>query len=120
MVPFVGPARADVYWGAGELPGRIAGRTRQQGRFVMLLPRELDMVAAGRGMPLPQPKPPIPEKPVASKAGERKAARHAGDANTAQQIRRAPQSASPAYLRQIRRAPQSASPAYLRPTGLHP
>ena len=53
----VGPARADLYWGAGADAARIAGRIRHSGRFVMLLPRELDMVAAGRHMPLPLPKP---------------------------------------------------------------
>jgi membrane-bound lytic murein transglycosylase A len=56
-----GPARADLYWGAGDTAGRIAGRIRQQGQFVMLLPRELDLVEAGRHMPLPPPKPAIPE-----------------------------------------------------------
>jgi len=62
----VGPARADIYWGAGDEAGRVAGRTWQQGRFVILLPRELDMVAAGKAMPLPRPKPPIPNDMVAS------------------------------------------------------
>ena len=57
----VGPARGDLYWGAGADAGRIAGRIRHPGRFVMLLPRELDMVAAGRHMPLPLQKPAIPE-----------------------------------------------------------
>jgi membrane-bound lytic murein transglycosylase A len=57
----VGPARADLYWGAGDDAGRIAGRIRHPGRFVMLLPRELDMIAAGKNMPLPLPKPNIPE-----------------------------------------------------------
>ncbi|HZO45257.1 MAG TPA: 3D domain-containing protein, partial [Xanthobacteraceae bacterium] len=56
----IGPARADLYFGAGKDAGAIAGRIRQQGRFVMLLPRELDMVEAGRAMPLPRPKPEIP------------------------------------------------------------
>jgi peptidoglycan lytic transglycosylase A len=56
----VGPARADLYWGAGDEAGRIAGRIRHPGRFAMLLPRELDMIAAGRHMPLPVPKPKIP------------------------------------------------------------
>jgi membrane-bound lytic murein transglycosylase A len=60
----VGPARADLYWGAGGAAGRIAGRIRHPGRFVMLLPRELDMVAAGKHMPLPVPKPKIPEDDV--------------------------------------------------------
>jgi membrane-bound lytic murein transglycosylase A len=53
----VGPARADVYWGAGDDAGRIASRIRHRGRFVMLLPRELDMIEAGRHMPLPLPRP---------------------------------------------------------------
>ncbi|HZN31892.1 MAG TPA: MltA domain-containing protein [Xanthobacteraceae bacterium] len=60
----IGPARADLYWGAGNDAGRIAGRIRHAGRFVMLLPRELDMVVAGRQMPLPLKKPPIPEDEV--------------------------------------------------------
>jgi membrane-bound lytic murein transglycosylase A len=53
----VGPARADLYWGAGDDAARIAGRIRHPGRFVMLLPRELDMIEAGRHMPLPLPRP---------------------------------------------------------------
>jgi membrane-bound lytic murein transglycosylase A len=57
----VGPARADLYWGAGDDPGRIAGRIRHPGRFVMLLPRELDMIEAGKHMPLPVAKPKIPD-----------------------------------------------------------
>src|SRR5207245_8718700 len=57
----VGPARADLYLGAGNDAARIAGRIRHPGRFVMLLPRELDMVAAGKHMPLPMPKPKLSE-----------------------------------------------------------
>jgi membrane-bound lytic murein transglycosylase A len=57
----VGPARADLYWGAGDDAGRIAGRIRHPGRFVMLLPRALDMVEAGRQTPLPVAKPRIPD-----------------------------------------------------------
>jgi membrane-bound lytic murein transglycosylase A len=56
----IGPARADLYFGAGKEAGQVAGRIRQQGRFVMLLPRELDMIEAGRATPLPRPKPEIP------------------------------------------------------------
>ncbi len=63
----IGPARADLYFGAGRDAGAIAGRIRQQGRFVMLLPRELDMIEAGRAMPLPLPKPVIPAR---NRAGE--------------------------------------------------
>jgi membrane-bound lytic murein transglycosylase A len=53
----VGPARADLYFGAGDAAGKIAGRIRHPGRFVMLLPRALDMVEAGKHMPLPFTKP---------------------------------------------------------------
>ncbi len=69
----VGPARADLYLGAGDDAGRIAGRIRHPGRFVMLLPRELDMVAAGRQMPLPAPKPKIPGVEVSKPDGKGKA-----------------------------------------------
>ena len=69
----VGPARADLYLGAGEDAGRIAGRIRHPGRFVMLLPHELDMVAAGRQMPLPAPKPKIPGAEVSKPDGKGKA-----------------------------------------------
>ena len=57
----VGPARADLYWGAGDDAARIANRIHNPGRFVMLLPRELDMIAAGKHMPLPLPKPKLAE-----------------------------------------------------------
>lgn len=60
----VGPARADLYFGAGDDAGRIAGRIRQAGRFVMLVPREIDPVAVGEKMPLPLVRPPPPEKPA--------------------------------------------------------
>jgi membrane-bound lytic murein transglycosylase A len=69
----VGPARADLYLGAGDDAGRIAGRIRHPGRFVMLLPRELDMVAAGKEMPLPVPKPKIAAIEVAKQDGKGKA-----------------------------------------------
>ena len=69
----VGPARADLYLGAGDDAGRIAGRIRHPGRFVMLLPRELDMVAAGNKMPLPVPKPKIAAIEVAKQDGKGKA-----------------------------------------------
>ena len=64
----IGPARADLYFGAGKDAGTIAGRIRQQGRFVMLLPRELDMIEAGRAMPLPLPKPTIPPETEQAKS----------------------------------------------------
>jgi membrane-bound lytic murein transglycosylase A len=53
----VGPARADLYFGAGQQAGQIAGRIRHPGRFAMLLPRALDFTAAARSVPLPPPRP---------------------------------------------------------------
>ena len=53
----VGTARADIYFGAGDEAARIAGRIKNPGRFVMLLPRGLDPVEAGRNMPLPAARP---------------------------------------------------------------
>jgi peptidoglycan lytic transglycosylase A len=54
----VGPARADIYWGAGDRAAQLAGRLHQPGKFAMLVPQELDPVAAGERMPLPPEKPP--------------------------------------------------------------
>ena len=73
----VGPARADLYWGSGDEAARVAGRIRHPGRFVMLLPRELDIVAAGSRMPLPTPKP----KMAALEAGKRDGTSVASSAN---------------------------------------
>jgi peptidoglycan lytic transglycosylase A len=53
----VGPARADIYFGAGAEAARIAGRIKNPGQFVMLMPRELDPVEAARHMPLPPERP---------------------------------------------------------------
>ena len=69
----VGPARADLYWGAGDDAGRIAGRIRHPGRFVMLLPRELDMSRPASEMPLPVPKPKIAALEVTKQDGKGKA-----------------------------------------------
>jgi membrane-bound lytic murein transglycosylase A len=49
----VGPARADIYFGAGAEAGNMAGRIKNSGRFVMLMPRELDPVEAGQNVHLP-------------------------------------------------------------------
>jgi membrane-bound lytic murein transglycosylase A len=73
----VGPARADLYFGAGEEAGRIAGRLRNLGKFAMLVPRELDPLEAGSHMPLPPDKPPPPKVANAKPAKDNKAtARH--------------------------------------------
>jgi membrane-bound lytic murein transglycosylase A len=54
-----GPARADIYFGHGPDIPSIAGRIKQFGQFVMLMPRmtaNADEVA-GKVVPLPKPRP---------------------------------------------------------------
>jgi membrane-bound lytic murein transglycosylase A len=53
----VGPARADLYFGAGADAGKVAGRLKQNVRFVMLVPKSLDPELRARRMPLPDPRP---------------------------------------------------------------
>ncbi|HEY6023130.1 MAG TPA: MltA domain-containing protein [Pseudolabrys sp.] len=57
----VGPARADIYFGHGEEISHIAGRIKQHGQFVMLVPQSIavsgPVVAAATGVPLPRPRP---------------------------------------------------------------
>jgi len=56
----VGPARADLYFGAGDEAASVAGRLRHYGRFVMLLPKSLDPSKDDDEdeIPLPRPRPP--------------------------------------------------------------
>jgi membrane-bound lytic murein transglycosylase A len=53
----IGPARADLYFGAGLDAGKVAGRLRHNARFVMLVPKGLDPVARGRMLPVPDDRP---------------------------------------------------------------
>jgi membrane-bound lytic murein transglycosylase A len=82
----VGPARADIYFGAGDEAAEMAGRIRHPGRFVMLVPREIDPATTGKGIPLPRPRPQAPA-PVA-RAGEAEPAASAGKAVPAKAARR--------------------------------
>jgi membrane-bound lytic murein transglycosylase A len=52
----VGPARADLYFGAGDEAASVAGRLRHNGKFVMLVPKAL-MPATDDEIPLPRPRP---------------------------------------------------------------
>jgi len=52
-----GPARADLYFGAGPDAGRVSGRLRHNMRFVMLVPKSLDPTARARRMPVPDARP---------------------------------------------------------------
>jgi membrane-bound lytic murein transglycosylase A len=58
----VGPARADIFWGAGDRAGQLASHVHRLGNFAMLVPRELDPVVAGARMPLPPQKPAPPSE----------------------------------------------------------
>ena len=57
----VGPARADIYFGHGEEISHIAGRIKQFGQFVMLVPQNVPVggttTSASKDMPLPRPRP---------------------------------------------------------------
>jgi len=64
----VGPARADIFWGAGDRAAQLASHVHHPGNFAMLVPRELDPVTAGARMPLP-PQKPVP--PAEAKTGTR-------------------------------------------------
>jgi membrane-bound lytic murein transglycosylase A len=54
-----GPARADIYFGHGEDVPHIAGRIKQFGHFVMLVPKDVSVTAAAAlpVTPLPRPRP---------------------------------------------------------------
>jgi membrane-bound lytic murein transglycosylase A len=53
----IGPARADLYFGAGPDAGKLSGRLRHNMRFVMLVPNSLDPSARAHNMPVPDPRP---------------------------------------------------------------
>lgn len=55
----VGPARADIFFGAGQEAGSVAGRIRHPGKFAVLLPRTLDPSRVKAPLPLARPN--IPE-----------------------------------------------------------
>ncbi len=54
-----GPARADIYFGHGEDIPHIAGRIKQFGKFVMLVPKDVSVSGtdAPAAIPLPRPRP---------------------------------------------------------------
>lgn len=78
----IGPARADLFFGAGDEAGRIAGQVRQPGEFAMLIPRDIDPVEAGATVPEPLPRPPF--EALAKAEAERQAKAAAAATPTAQ------------------------------------
>jgi len=53
----VGPARADIYFGGGEEVGHAAGRIKQHGKFVMLVPTTVAITSDSNEVPLPKSRP---------------------------------------------------------------
>ncbi len=53
----LGPARADIYFGAGLNAGMVAGRIRHPGRFYILVPRSADPSKLIDPAPLPRSRP---------------------------------------------------------------
>jgi peptidoglycan lytic transglycosylase A len=132
----VGPARADIYFGAGDEAGRIGGRIKHPGRFVMLVPRELDPFAKWRNVPMP----PIRGEPMASREAEptvqaepvpepkpaprKTAARPAGDRPETKPAPAKPSTAKPATAKKTaareRARPADGKPAAAKPTAAKP
>ena len=54
-----GPARADIYFGHGDEIPHIAGRIKQFGKFVMLVPKDVSVTGTQgpEATPLPKPRP---------------------------------------------------------------
>ncbi|UWU92768.1 murein transglycosylase A [Bradyrhizobium sp. CB1015] len=53
----IGPARADLFFGAGADAGRVSGRLRHPMHFVMLVPKSLDPAPRAAKLPIPDPRP---------------------------------------------------------------
>ncbi len=68
----VGPARADLYFGAGREAGTVAGRIKNPGLFYMLVPLSADPSKRIDPIPLPQPRPVIAKTAPAPKAKDEK------------------------------------------------
>jgi membrane-bound lytic murein transglycosylase A len=53
----IGPARADIFFGSGEDIGLIAGRIKQPGRFIMLVPNGVSVANVSAVAPVPKSRP---------------------------------------------------------------
>jgi membrane-bound lytic murein transglycosylase A len=82
-----GPARADLYFGAGDAQAEVAGRIRHPGQFTILIPREIDSVIAGRSTPLPRSRPGFtPGQQKLEIASEQPASDQKKEANTGRKV----------------------------------
>lgn len=68
----VGPARADLYFGAGPDAARVSGRMRHNAQFAMLVPKSLDPSAHGLTAPLPAPRPVVTKPEPKPEHGRRR------------------------------------------------
>lgn len=64
----VGPARADIFFGAGNAVGSIAGRLKDHGEFVMLVPKTVAL--KGDSGPPDIPLPPVRPPEIATRTAE--------------------------------------------------
>jgi membrane-bound lytic murein transglycosylase A len=113
----VGPARADIYWGAGDEAGRVAAHLRHAGDLVMLVPRDLDPAAAAAQIPLPPERPPHVGKEAtkipAQKSSDLASLRTPAVATSG--LPGARRSSTPAKLIAVRKSVSNISIAPLRP-----
>jgi membrane-bound lytic murein transglycosylase A len=115
----IGPARADLYFGAGAEAGRVSGRLRHPARFVMLVPKSLDPAARGRTMPLPADRPsariaklfPQTLPKDAPKAVDAGAAKDTPKPAANELVKEAAKPAEPAAATEAAKPPAAATPA---------
>ena len=69
-----GAARADIYFGYGGDAPSIAGRIKQFGRFVMLVPKSIP-IEPPKAVPVPKPKPDVAAEADQKKSDEKSAAK---------------------------------------------
>jgi len=111
----IGPARADLYFGAGDEAASIAGRIRHSGKFVMLLPHELDPRVLKGDVPLPRPKPDmtVSETKPAENAADAKA-ENKDDAKTDTKSAKAPKAKGGKNAREASQGDEDDKPAKKR------
>jgi membrane-bound lytic murein transglycosylase A len=116
-----GPARADLYFGAGPDAGKVSGRLKNNMRFVMLVPKSLDPVTRGRKLPVPDPRPSetiaklFPQMPPATDQSKDAAKVRAKDQRNAA-VTAAPTAAPPATVAPAATATTSVPLPEPRPT----
>jgi membrane-bound lytic murein transglycosylase A len=112
----VGPARADIYWGAGDEAGRVAAHLHHAGDLVMLVPRDLAPAAAAAQIALPPEKPPRvakePTKTPPQKSSDPPSLRPAVTTPGLPAVRR---SSTPAKLIAVRKSVTETSMSPLQP-----